>query len=229
MDGAPTHETLRRQAAELWEAMQAHRFVQDIGADRLPREVFLRYLSYECGFVETALLILGHALLKAPDLARRRVLVGVMQGLAGEQIPYFQQAFRALGATPIPEAEFPSAVTRFRDGMLAMAEQGTYLDILAAMLGAEWMYATWCGRAGRQPISDPELHRWVALHTEDRFLRGVAWLKSELDAALPGLDRPAADRAAACFRRTLELEIDFHSAAYEVSEGTERPVSRLAE
>ncbi len=214
----PFHETLRCRASGPWEMMQAHRFVRDIEADRLPRAVFLRYLSFERAFVETALLVFGHALLKAPDLTRRCVLIGVLHGLAEEQLPYFQGAFRKLNATPLPDADFPSAVSRFRDGVLAIAEQEAYEAILAAMLGAEWMYATWCSRSVHRPISDAELRRWVALHTEERFLRGVGWLKSELDAAAPKLDRAAVARASECFRRTLELEIDFHSAAYESSE-----------
>lgn len=215
MADLPFHEVLRQRAETVWQAMQAHRFVRDIETDRLPRAAFLRYLSFERVFVETALLIFGHALLKAPDFARRRVLARVMHGLAEEQIPYIEQAFCALGAAPVPEAKFPDAVTRFRDQMLTMAEQGTYVEILAAMLAAEWMYATWCQRAHRRPISDAELRRWVGLHTETQFLSGVAWLKSELDAAAPGLDQLAVDRAAACFRRTLELEVGFHAAAYE--------------
>lgn len=209
------HDELRERAVPLWEAMQTHRFVRDIEADRLPRLVFLRYLSFEQGFVETALLIFGHALLKAPDFARRRVLVGILHGLVEEQLPYFHEAFKRLDGTPIPEGDFPLIVKRFRDDMLAMAERGTYMEILAAMLGAEWMYATWCGRAIQRPISAPELRRWVALHAEERFLHGVSWLKNELDVALAQSDREAVDRAAECFRRTLELEIDFHSAAYQ--------------
>ncbi len=215
MADAPFHETLRQRAETVWQAMQAHRFVRDIEADRLPRAAFLRYLSFERAFVETALLIFGHALLKAPDFARRRVLARVMHALAEEQIPYFEQAFRALDATPVADAEFPEAVVRFRDRMLTMAEQGTYVEILAAMLAAEWMYATWCRRAYQRPISDAELRRWIGLHTETQFLSGVAWLKSELDAAGPKLDRLAVERAAGCFRRTLELEIGFHAAAYQ--------------
>ncbi len=215
MDQTPFHETLRQQAVDLWEMMQAHRFVRDIEADRLPREVFLRYLSFERDFVETALLIFGHALLKAPDFQRRRIIVGVLHGLAEEQVPHFQATFRKLNATPIPKADFPNAVTRFRDGMLAIAEHGTYQDILAAMLAAEWMYATWCGRAIQKPISDTELRAWVKLHAEDRFLRGVDWLKSELDAAAQQMDQVARQRASDGFRRTLELEIAFHAAAYE--------------
>ncbi|MGA8613030.1 MAG: hypothetical protein WB760_15300 [Xanthobacteraceae bacterium] len=46
---------------------------------------FKAYLIYECDFVETAMLIFGHMLVKAPALAERRWLAGVLQALAVDQ------------------------------------------------------------------------------------------------------------------------------------------------
>jgi thiaminase/transcriptional activator TenA len=196
--------------------MQTHRFVQDVEADRLPAEIFARYLSYEREFVETAVLIFGHAMLKAPDHEQRRVLIGVLHGLVEEQLPYFDSAFQEVQASPLPRGGSPPAVRAFGDGMLAVAKHGSYEDILAAMLGAEWTYATWCCRAVARPISSPPLRRWVALHAEAPFLSGVEWLKMRLDALSAGLTQAARERCAFHFRRTLELEIDFHAAAYAV-------------
>ncbi len=223
MDAVPFHEALRRDATQPWQALQTHRFVRDIEADRLPAEVFMRYLCYEREFVETAVLIFGHAMLKAPDHEQRRVLIGVLHGLVEEQLPYFESAFPQLRASPLPRTDLPPAVTSFRDGMLAVATQGSYEDVLAAMLGAEWAYATWCCRAAQRPISDPALRRWVALHAEERFLRGVEWLKMRLDALSAGLTQAAREHCAFHFRRTLELEIDFHTAAYAASAGAAAP------
>lgn len=213
-DAIPLHEQFRAAAAEAWDAMQAHRFVRDIEADRLPPEALLRYLSFESDFVETALLIFGHAMLKAPGFAQRRALIAVLRGLAEDQVPYFERSFRALGARPAPRGDFPPQVAIFRDGMLAVAERGAYEDILATMLAAEWTYATWCARAARGAISDPVLREWVRVHAQEPFLAGVAWLRAEIDRAGEGLSAPRKAHAAACFRRALELEIGFHDAPY---------------
>jgi thiaminase/transcriptional activator TenA len=43
--------TLQSDNADVWEAMQQHRFVSDIIADRLAPDVFRRYLVFEHGFV----------------------------------------------------------------------------------------------------------------------------------------------------------------------------------
>jgi thiaminase/transcriptional activator TenA len=208
--------TLRAENAEPWAAMQEHRFVQDIIAGRLDPQVFRRYIIFEHGFVETATLIFGHAMLKAPGFAQRRRLISVLHALAEEQLGYFSQVFSTLSLAPSWAAwSFPDAVRRFDGGMLKFAEGGSYADILAIMLAAEWMYATWCLRAGETESGGPELRRWVALHTEPGFLDGVDWLMREVDHEAAALDAAGRHRMSSLFGEALRLEIAFHSAAYE--------------
>jgi thiaminase (transcriptional activator TenA) len=197
-----------------WDAMQAHRFVAAIERDCLPAEVFKAYLVYECDFVETAMLIFGHMLVKAPGLAERRRLAGVLQALAVDQIGYFEKAFAALAITPADRRRAPpAAVGAFRDGMLAIARDGGYFEGVAIMLAAEWMYATWCARAAQTPISDREIKRWVDLHADPAFLAQAEWLRRQIDEA-PGLSEAGGNRLSALFGRALALEIAFHDAPF---------------
>jgi thiaminase/transcriptional activator TenA len=198
----------------VWDAMQAHRFVTAIERDALPAEVFKAYLVYECDFVETAMLIFGHMLVKAPGLAERRWLAGVLQALAVDQIGYFEKASDALAITPEDRRRAsPPAVAAFRDGMLAIARDGGYLDGVAVMLAAEWMYATWCARAARTPISDPEIRRWIDLHADPAFLAQADWLRRQIDEA-PSLAETDIQRLSKLFARALALEIAFHDAPF---------------
>ena len=205
-------DQLRAAAAQPWEAMQTHRFVQDIEADQLPPGVFARYLGYERAFVETAILIFGHALLRAPGLAPRRRLCGILHGLAGEQLAYFDRSLATLGL-PLQSATLPPAVARFCDGTRAIAETGSYATILAMMLAAEWTYATWCVRANANPANNALVADWVRLHAEADFLDQAAWLQDEVDVALAA-DPSGLASATQTFATMLALEIDFHSAAY---------------
>ena len=209
---------LRAANLALWDHMQAHRFVRDIEADSLPREVFARYVVHERAFVETAILIFGHAMLKAPDFTARRRLCGVLHGLSGEQLDYFDRVFASLGtALPDPTMRPPQSVTAFDRYMLDVAETGSYLDILAVMLAAEWMYATWCKRACQRPISDPDIADWVRLHAAPEFLAQADWLRNNVDAAGTGVDATMFQHLSELFGTTLRLEIDFHTAPYEVA------------
>lgn len=201
----------------VWDGMQAHRFVRDIEADRLPRPVFARYVAYEHGFVETAILIFGHAMLKAPDFAARRRLCGVLHALSGEQLGYFDRVFASLGMGPAEPGAAPPSVAAFGGFMLGVAETGSYLDILVVMLAAEWMYATWCGRAARRPISDPEIDGWVRMHATPEFRAQADWLRAGVDAGGAEIDPATLRRLSDLFGTALCLEIDFHAAPYEAA------------
>ena len=208
----PFHQTLREANRPAWDAMQSHPFVRAIETDQLPREAFLRYLSYERDFVETAVPIFAEALIRAHGFAEQRHLIGVLRALAEDQVPYFVETFASLAATPLPRASFPPAVIAFRDGMHDIARTGSYAEIVTAMLAAEWMYAAWCSRAAARPIAEPHIARWVALHAAPPFAEQVAWLKRQVDAAAAQAELEERALLVRRFGEALALEIAFHSA-----------------
>ena len=201
----------------VWNEMQAHRFVRDIEADALPRPVFARYIAYEHGFVETAILIFGHAMLKAHDFTARRWLCGVLHALSGKQLGYFDRVFAALGTEPSRLGPAPPSAAAFGRFMLGVAETGSYLDILTVMLAAEWMYATWCSQASQRPISDPDIAEWVQMHAAPEFRAQADWLRAGVDAGGADIDAAAFRRLSDLFGTALRLEVDFHAAPYEAA------------
>jgi thiaminase/transcriptional activator TenA len=54
----------------------------------------------------------------------------------------------------------------------------------------------------------------VALHAEPTFRSQVKWLKAQVDGW--SAERFDFERSSAIFHKVLALEIDFHSACYEV-------------
>jgi len=95
-----------------------------------------------------------------------------------------------------------------------VAADGSYPVLLGCMLGAEWLYATWCDEGSRQQIGDPELREWIQLHTSGAFVGHVAWLRAELDRMGPQLDEAERERVLAAFQQTLRAEVPFHDVAY---------------
>ena len=208
-------EQMLRENAGVFAAMVGHRFVEDIMADRLPADVFDRYLVYEGAFVETAIAIFAYATARAATMAQKRRLIGVLDALANQQIAYFETTLAARRVNPARYDLAAPAVAAFRDGMLAIARDGGFLDTVAAMFAAEWMYWTWCRAANEQAIRDPLLKEWVALHAAPEFAAQAAWLKAELDEAGRTLDARERARLSAIFGEAQRLEIAFHEAAYD--------------
>jgi thiaminase/transcriptional activator TenA len=203
-----------RENAEVFARMVNHRFVQDIAAGRLPAEVFDRYLVIEGSFVDTAIAIFAFATAKAEGIDTQRRLIAVLDALANEQVAYFERVLAERGIAPSRAALTAPGVTAFRDGMLRIAETGTYADIATAMFAAEWMYWTWSRSAAAAAIQDPHLRDWVALHVAPDFEAQAGWLKSEVDRAGEALDDAGRVRLVQLFGKVQELEIRFHDEAY---------------
>jgi thiaminase (transcriptional activator TenA) len=107
------------------------------------------------------------------------------------------------------------SVLTFEQGMLAVAAHGSYIEGIAAMFAAEWMYWHWCSAVATAPISDPVIRRWVDLHAAEDFAAQARWLKQQIDLVGLTLDDVGRKRVARIFRRALHLEISFHHAPYE--------------
>lgn len=207
-------QQMLRENAVVFEAMVRHRFVEDIKANRLRPDVFDRYLVYEGAFVETAISIFAFAVAKADCIAQKRWLISVLDALANQQIPYFEKTFAArgldIGAFDVGRPE----VADFRDGMLSIARDGGFLDTVAAMFAAEWMYWTWSTEAASYEIGDPLLREWVNLHAHEDFTAQAIWLKQQLDEAGEKLGTGKRARLNSVFGHVLRLEIAFHEAPY---------------
>jgi thiaminase/transcriptional activator TenA len=207
-------QQILRENKGVFDAMVGHRFVNDIKADQLPKDVFERYLVFEGAFVDTAISIFAFAAAKAETIGRKRWLIGVLDALANQQIAYFEKTFTGRGIDPANFDTSVSEVAAFRNGMLTIAQDGGYLDTIAAMFAAEWMYWTWSKDAARHTMSDPLLKEWVDLHAHEDFAAQALWLKAELDAAGEGMSPEERSRLSAIFGRVQALEIAFHDAPY---------------
>ncbi|MBB3977545.1 thiaminase/transcriptional activator TenA [Rhizobium azooxidifex] len=213
-------EQILRQNRLVFDRMIGHRFVAHIRADRLPQPVFERYLVFERAFADTAISICSFATARAETIVQKRWLIGVLDSLTNRKMAYFEKAFAARGIDPDAYDTDIHEVGDFRDGMLAIARDGGYLDTIAAMFAVDWMYWTWSKAASVGTISDPLLKEWVELHTSDAFAAQARWLKKELDRLGETLDAPERQRLSAVFGKAQALEIAFHDAPYLCPEKT---------
>lgn len=207
-------QQMLRENAEVFEAMVNHRFVADIKQDRLTRQAFERYLVYEGAFVDTAISIFAYAVAKAGTIGQKRWLIVVLDALANQQVAYFEKTFAARGIDPSAHGLDLPEVEEFRAGMLEIARDGGFLDIVAAMFAAEWMYWTWSRQAAGCSIGDPLLKEWVEMHAHEDFAAQANWLKEQLDAAGEHLDAAERARLSGIFGHAQRLEIAFHNAPY---------------
>lgn len=217
MTAVPLSDRMLAEQAEAFAAMVTHPFVRDLVADRLPDAAFDRYLLIEGAFVETAIAIFGYGVAKAPDLEDRRKLIASLDGLAHGQMDYFRDACARRGLAPDPALQADPRVAAFRDGMLAIARDGDFADILTAMFAAEWMYWTWCDAHRDARLSDPMRQSWIGLHAAPEFQAQARWLRDRVDRMGTALPADRQTGLVDLFGHVQRLEMSFHDAAWSGS------------
>ena len=161
---------LRAENQATWGAMVGHRSVSTWRATSCRSRRSCVTLRYEHGFVRAAIGIVAYALAKAPTAADQDHLIGVLgpRGRAGRLLSPDIRAARARSRARRPDA-LPQAARGLREGVLAIAAEGGYAEILAAMLAAEWMYLTWCEAAHARGARRAAPADWIRLHIEPAF------------------------------------------------------------
>ena len=209
-------EKMRSRAEEVWKAAPNHRFFCEVATDSIDDRVFARYLRIEYGFVDTAAVALGYAVAKAPSFKERRRLALGLYGLVTDQKGFFVDAFERMAVPAEARTGLaPQGLSQpLHHLFLAVAEAESYEEILVCILAAEWLYLTWCSKAGRSPSTRAYIRDWVSLHAGGAFAEHVAWVRTEIDARGPDLSDARQARLMEVFEQALAAEVTFHDAVY---------------
>ena len=203
-------QSLRQGAAADWSDFQSCRFVREMTNGTIDQRVYRRYLAQERRFVRVALRVFAFALARCADEALASRLAKAVSDLATEQSDYFD---RIAGDTTLAGA--PRAATELGDVALAIAEQGSTLEILAAMLAAEWSYAEWCRRAADAAAATGFAGQWIDLHAAPGFQDQAVWMRETVDRLAADAPSEELRRCREAFSRMLTAEIAFHAAPYD--------------
>ncbi|MFR9805582.1 TenA family protein [Pseudonocardia sp. RS010] len=207
-------QELRESGRETWDAAVGHRFVEELWAGTVPPDVLRRYLVQDFQFCDAFLALLGAAVATCDDAAARVVHARQVGVVAGDEHDYFHRSFDLLGVPDAdrtaPERGAPT------EGFVALMDVartgGSYPEIVAVLLVAEWLYLDWASRPHDALPSDPISRGWIDLHRGPEFEAWVTFLRAELDRSAPRAADPG--RVARYFAEAVDLELAFFDAAY---------------
>jgi thiaminase/transcriptional activator TenA len=210
-------EELRAATARTWDAAVGHRFVDELWRGEVPTPALTTYLVQDHQFVDGFVALMDAAVASA-DLPGPRIVHARQLGLvAGPENDYFERALDALDV-PGPDRTAPVLLpptAAFLALMDAARRSGAYIEQLAVLLVAEWLYLDWATREDGAGPEEPVQREWLDLHRGPAFERWVAFLRAEFDRVAAGLDPTARERVGAVFTRAVDLELAFFDAAYD--------------
>lgn len=210
-------DRLRAAAEPHWTQATNHRFTREMGAGTIDRGVYARYLVQDYAFIDTFVSLLGHAVALAPSMVEKRPFAQFLAALTSEENDYFLRSFEALAVPPEVWRNPPAlpVTQRLMEELRGAGACGSYAEILAVLLAAEWSYLTWAKALGDRRPEAFWLSEWIDLHAVPQFDAFVTWLKQETDRIGAAAPPQVQARMAARFTRMMELEAAFFDAAYE--------------
>lgn len=207
-------ETLHQSCHDDWTAATTHAFTDALAAGTLDRERMAGYLQQDYLFVEGFVRLMAAAISQGPTLADVVPAAQFLGLICGEENTYFLRSFNAL-EVPATEAQ-PAPETRaFQQLMEEARLSGSYANMLAVLVVAEWSYLDWATPHEERVEDLPFwLGEWITLHAGENFTGVVSYLRGQLDAVYPTLSASEQAEVTRLFTRAVELERGFFDAAW---------------
>ncbi len=172
-------ETLRREAAPIWDKIFTHPFLREVQAGTLPTEKFRGYIVQDYHYLEGFGRTVAVALSKAPDTSAmrrlaRRVTTPIERPLHAEMFELVE-----LSEKEAMQVE-PSPTNRaYVNHMLTAAWTGGVAEAAAALLPCPWTYHE---LGSRLSVPDhPVFGRWVEAYSSGLLAESTAAWRELVD------------------------------------------------
>ncbi len=211
-------ETIRAEAAKIWERELRHPFVRGLGDGTLPLDRFRFYLEQDYLFLIEYCRVFALASAKARDLETMELF----SGLLGDTLKIEMQLHRDYCARlGIPESALtgaaPAPVTHgYTHHLLAAAYSGSIAEIVAAVLPCQLGYVEIAaalakeGRGGGNSF----YAEWIKTYSSSEFVEGARRLVKLLDGLAEGMPARATDNMARLFLTSSRYEYLFWEMAW---------------
>jgi len=210
-------EYLKNCSGKLWNKATNHKFTNELKDDKLEDHIFKIYIIQDYIFIETLVTLIGKAVYLSPNMNSKIKWANFLYAITSDENNYFQRSFDALDISKEERTNTKLFLTisDFSKLMHEVANTGTYEEILAVILAAEWVYYTWASNAKKPYPKRFYLSEWITLHNNSSFKGTLAWIKRELDITSQKLTISEQHKVANLFIKILRLEVSFFDACYK--------------
>ena len=210
-------EYLRNSSGKLWNEATNHKLTNELKNDKLEDHIFKKYIIQDYIFIETLVTLIGKAVYLSPNMNSKIKWANFLYAITSDENNYFQRSFDALDVSKEERTNTKLFLTisDFSKLMLEVANTGTYEEILAVILAAEWVYYTWASNAKKPYPKRFYLSEWITLHNNSSFKDTLDWIKKELDITSQKLTTSEQHKVANLFIKIVRLEVSFFDDCYK--------------
>lgn len=214
-------DTLQEEADAFWAEILAHPMVTQLGEGTLDEEPFRYWVRQDYVYLIEygRLFALGAA--KAPNLEHMGTFAELLDSTINTEMDLHRSYAAEFG---ISEAELaatePSPTTRgYTDFLIRTAAQGTFGDIVAALLPCMWGFNETGKRLAEGGLPDDERYAdWIEMYSGEEFTELTTWCKELLDEVAAEATARQRERYRELFRTSARYEYRFWDAAWRQEE-----------
>ena len=220
MSGLSVSARLRQAAAPIWEECLRHPFVTGIGDGTLDVEKFQYFMLQDYLYLFDYARVFALGVVKARDPALMRTFAKNVDAILGGEMNIHRAYMERLGITEEQVFAVKPALdnTSYTHYMLAVAESGSPMEIVASILSCSWSYAEIGQALAKLPgaAEHPFYGEWVRGYASEDYAATNQALMDLMDELAKDATEAQFDRLAEIFVNCSRYELGFWDMAWEM-------------
>ena len=220
MSGLSVSTRLRQAASPIWEECLRHPFVTGIGDGTLDVEKFQYFMLQDYLYLFDYARVFALGVVKARDPVLMRTFAKNVDAILGGEMNIHRAYMERLGITEEQVFAVKPALDNmsYTHYMLAVAESGTPMEIVASILACSWSYAEIGQALAKLPgaADHPFYGEWVRSYASDDYAATNQALMDLMDELAEDITEAQFDRLAEIFVNCSRYELGFWDMAWEM-------------
>ena len=220
MSGLSVSARLRQAAAPIWEECLRHPFVTGIGDGTLGVEKFQYFMLQDYLYLFDYARVFALGVVKARDPKLMRTFAENVNAILGGEMNIHRAYMERLGITEDQVFAVKPALdnTSYTHYMLAVAESGGPMEIVAAILACSWSYAEIGQALAKRPgaADHPFYGEWVRGYASENYAATNQALRALMDELAKDATGAQFDRLEEIFVNCSRYELGFWDMAWEM-------------
>lgn len=220
MSGLSVSARLRQAAAPIWEECLRHPFVTGIGDGTLGVEKFQYFMLQDYLYLFDYARVFALGVVKARDPKLMRTFAENVNAILGGEMNIHRAYMERLGITEDQVFAVKPALdnTSYTHYMLAVAESGGPMEIVAAILACSWSYAEIGQALAKRPgaADHPFYGEWVRGYASENYAATNQALMALMDELAKDATGAQFDRLEEIFVNCSRYELGFWDMAWEM-------------
>lgn len=220
MSGLSVSARLRQAAAPIWEECLRHPFVTGIGDGTLGVEKFQYFMLQDYLYLFDYARVFALGVVKARDPKLMRTFAENVNAILGGEMNIHRAYMERLGITEDQVFAVKPALdnTSYTHYMLAVAESGGPMEIVAAILACSWSYAEIGQALAKRPgaADHPFYGEWVRGYASENYAATNQALMALMDELAKDATGAQFDRLEEIFVNCSRYEMGFWDMAWEM-------------